>query len=89
MRRILLLGLTVVLVVAALLVGSASPALAQGPPTPTDRPPGAQFALPHVLEHNPVISFDLAAGCVFLNAPPGSSSGPGHHSAFPDVPCEQ
>ena len=79
--------LLVALVAAAMLVASALPALAQGPRTIP--PQGAQSAIPNVLEHNPVISFDFAAGCVFLNAPPGSSSGQGHHSAFPDVPCEQ
>ena len=88
MRRMLLV-LTLALVVAAMLVASALPALAQGPPT---TPPGAEFAIPNVINSNPVISFGLTEGeeCVSLDAPPGSSSSDrGHHSAYPDVPCEQ
>ena len=75
-----------------MLVASALPALAQGPPTGVPTLPGP--AVENVLEAaeiNAVIDVDLLEGCVFLSAPrtdrPGS--GQGHHSAFPDDPCEQ
>ena len=84
MRRILLV-LTASLVMAAMLLASALPALAQGPPT---IPPGAQFAIPNVVEHNRVIGVTLdpvtlEPVCLTLNAPPGRTD-IGHHSDFPD-----
>jgi hypothetical protein len=80
MRRILLV-LTAFLIMAAMLMASALPALAQGPPT---IPPGAQFAIPNVVEHhNPFIGVSLAPVCLTLNAPPGRTD-IGHHSDFPD-----
>jgi hypothetical protein len=85
MRRTLL----VVLIAAAMLVASALPALAQGPPTGVPTLPGpAKKNVLKAAETNPVIDVDLSAGCVFLNAPPGSTiDDRGHQSAFPDR-CE-
>ena len=78
MRRTLLV-LTASLVMAAMLMASALPALAQGPPT---IPPGAAHAVPNVIEHNPAITIvKQNPPCVLLSTP---GPGRGHHSDFPD-----
>jgi hypothetical protein len=83
MRRTFL----VALVAAAMLVASALPALAQGPPI---TPPGAGTAIEkaEAIEkafgnHRVISVNEPRAGCVSLNAPPGSTiDDPGHHSFF-------
>ena len=80
MKRMLSI-LTVALLVAAILMTSALPALAQGPPT---IPPGAAHAVPNVIEHNRaihIVSQDPLAPCVVLDTP---GPGAGHLSDFPD-----
>jgi hypothetical protein len=77
-----LLILKVALVVAAMMVASALPALAQGPPT---IPPGAAYAVPNVIAHNQAISIvseDPLDPCVVLDTP--GPTGTGHLSDFPD-----
>ena len=81
MKRILPI-LVVALVVAAMMMASALPALAQGPPT---IPPGAAYAVPNVVEHNRainIVSQDLQDPCVVLDTP--GPTGTGHLSDFPD-----
>jgi hypothetical protein len=76
----MLLILTVALVMAAMMVASALPALAQGPPTIP--PPGAAHAVPNVMEHNQAITIvSQNPPCVVLSTP---GPGVGHHSDFPD-----
>ena len=83
MKRVMMLVVAAA-AVAVMMMTSAMPALAQGPQTV---PPGAQFAVPNVLEHNPVIGGTASLleppVCLTLNAPPGRSD-IGHHSDFPD-----
>ena len=83
MRRILLV-LTVSLVMAAMLMSSALPAVAQGPPTFSSK---ALQALKDadVDGKNPAI--DIKGNNVCLNTPgPGTT---GHNSGFPDdSPCQ-
>ena len=77
-----LLILKVALVVAAMMMASALPALAQGPPT---IPPGAAHAVPNVIEHNQaihIVSQDPQEPCVVLDTP--GPTGTGHLSDFPD-----
>jgi hypothetical protein len=77
MRRILLV-LTASLVMAGMLMSSALPALAQGPPNQ------AVTNVLHVAEDlNPVIDIKGKNAC--LNTP---GPGIGHHSGYPkDSPC--
>jgi hypothetical protein len=82
-KRILLI-LTVAVVMAAIMMASALPALAQGPPT---IPPGALVAAVIADPHNPAIDVDEANQCVTLDTP--GPEGTGHHSGFPDdSPCQ-
>ena len=74
--------LKVALFVAAMMMSSALPALAQGPPT---IPPGAAYAVPNVIEHNQaihIVSPDPQDPCVVLDTP--GPTGTGHLSDFPD-----
>jgi hypothetical protein len=77
-RRILFV-LTASLVMAALLMASALPALAQGPPNPPN-PPGAQVAITKALDPNPVIG--VSGPCLTLDAPSEERTDIGHHSDF-------
>ena len=79
MRRILLV-LGVSLVMAAMLIASALPALAQDPPT---IPPGAVLADLLADPHNPALDVNLAKPCVTLDAPSFNNQ-VGHHSDYPD-----
>ena len=78
MRRILLV-LTVSLGMAGMLMSSALPAVAQGPPTFS---PKAFEALKAADVKNPAIEIKEDLQCVELDTPgPGTT---GHHSGFPD-----
>ena len=83
MRRILLV-LTASLVMAGMLMSSALPALAQGPPTVPPLPNQVVTNVLHVAEDlNPVIDIKGKNAC--LNTP---GPGIGHHSGDPkDSPC--
>jgi hypothetical protein len=80
MRRILLV-LTSLLVMAVMLMSSALPALAQGPPT-------FSFKALQALKDadadgkNKAIDINEDQHCVTLNTP--GPEGTGHHSGFPD-----
>ena len=78
MRRILLV-LTVSLGMAGMLMSSALPAVAQGPPTFS---PIALQALKDADGKNEALRIDVAAQCVELDTP--GPLGTGHHSGFPD-----
>ncbi len=95
MRRMLLV-LSASLIMAAMLMALAVPALAQGPQT---IPPGVEKVLPKLAGQIEFVdtknqAFDIEPNalsplgfCVTLDTPgPGTT---GHLSAFPDVPCEQ
>ena len=83
MKRILLI-MTVALVMAAMMMASALPALAQGPPT---IPPGALLGAGIADPYNPALDVDETNQCVTLDTP--NPTGPGHHSGFPDdSPCQ-
>ena len=83
MRRILLV-LTVSLVMAGMLMSSALPAVAQGPPTFS---PKALQALKDADVKNKAIDINEEQQCVTLNTP--GPAGTGHHSGFPDdSPCQ-
>jgi hypothetical protein len=71
--------LTMALIMTAMMVASALPALAQGPPTV---PPGASLAAAIADEPNPAIDIDEAQPCVTLDTP--GAAGTGHLSDFPD-----
>jgi len=77
-KRMLLI-LTVALVMAAMMMASASPALAQGPPTIAS---GALLAAGIADEANPAIDVDEDNQCVTLDTP--GPTGTGHLSDFPD-----
>jgi len=79
MVKRMLLILTVALVMAAMLMASASPTLAQGPPT---IPPGAFLAAAIADEPNLAIDVNEANQCVTLDTP--GPTGTGHLSDFPD-----
>ncbi len=87
MRRIILL-VKVAFVMATMMVASALPALAQGPP---DVPPLPNRAVGNILyvanNLNPAIEIDISNQCVTLNTP--GPEGTGHHSGYPDdSPCQ-
>jgi hypothetical protein len=93
MRRVLLV-LSVAALVVTMMVASALPALAQGPPGDT-LPPGADeflqraggVVLERAEEPNQAIDFDPNNQCVTLDTP--GPEGTGHHSGFPDdSPCQ-
>jgi hypothetical protein len=75
MRRILLV-LTVSLVMAGMLMASALPAVAQGPPTGFSLK-ALQALLKDADGKNPALRIDVDHECVELKTP-------GHHSGFPD-----
>jgi len=90
MRRVLLV-LSVAALMVAMMVASALPALAQGPPEDTRSPPGADEFLLRAEEPNPAIDVivDEDTGtptnaCLDTPGPEGT----GHLSGFPeDEPC--
>ena len=83
MRRILLV-LTASLVMAGMLMSSALPAVAQGPPTFSFK---ALQALKDADVKNKAIDINEEQQCVELNTP--GPDGTGHHSGFPDdSPCQ-
>jgi hypothetical protein len=79
-----ILVLTASLVMAGMLMSSALPALAQGPPTVPPLPNQGVTNVLHVAEDlNPVIDIKGKNAC--LNTP---GPGIGHHSGYPkDSPC--
>ena len=80
MRRILL-ALTASLVMAGMVMSSALPAVAQGPPTTS---PGPLQAAEVADENNKAIDIKGKNAC--LNTP---GPGIGHHSGYPkDSPCQ-
>jgi len=71
--------LTMAVIMTAMMMASALPALAQGPPTV---PPGASQAAAVADEPNPAIDVDETEPCVTLDTP--GAEGTGHLSDFPN-----
>jgi hypothetical protein len=85
-KRILLV-VSVALIMAAMLLASALPALAQGPPTVPPLPGQAIGNILGAAEINPAIAIDVSNQCVTLDTP--GPEGTGHHSGYPDdSPCQ-